>query len=383
MNGLKLAAVVLVSLLFFQYTVQARAPVISSLSPNGVLVCTNLQPGTMAAVLEANDLGGPWATNRGLILVNENGTFELSGMLSETGAKFYRVLGMPRGNASPTNMVLIPAGSFTMGDNLGDSTNEGIYDEVPVHTVYVSAFYMDKYDVTKALWDQVAQWAKNHAYGFDYADSGQGKAPSHPAQMMTWYDAVKWYNARSQSENLTPCYYTDAGLTTIYKVGKLAPFVNWSANGYRLPTEAEWEKAARGGVSGQRFPWGNTIDESQANYFSDPFHSYDVNSYSGYNTNINTGTLPVTSPVGFFAPNGYGLYDMPGNVCQWCWDWYGDYPSGAQTDPCGPATGSNRLCRGGAYISSAFVCRTAYRGPGNPAIRDYTVGFRCARGAGQ
>ena len=89
-------------------------------------------------------------------------------------------------------------------------------------------------------------------------------------QTVDWYDAVKWCNARSQQAGLTPVYYTDAGMTQVYTNGYAdAVYVNWAANGYRLPTEAEWEKAARGGLSGQRFPWGNTISESQANYYGD------------------------------------------------------------------------------------------------------------------
>ena len=225
---------------------------------------------------------------------------------------------------APSGMALIPAGSFTMGNCMNSS--EGNSNELPLHTVYVSAFYMDKYDVTKSLWDSVYQWATNHGYSFDYA--GSGKAANHPVQTIDWYDAVKWCNARSEKEGKIPAYYTTSAQTVVYRSGQTNvqnDWVKWSS-GYRLPTEAEWEKAARGGASGQRFPWGNTISESQANYYSSgtSYYTYDL-SNTGYNPTFNGGVYPFTSPVGYFAPNGYGLYDMAGNVWQWCWDWYGDY----------------------------------------------------------
>ena len=291
--------------------------------------------------------------------------------------------------APSSGMALIPAGSFTMGDNFGDGA-AGWDVEVPLHSVYVSAFYMDKYDVTKALWDSVYQWAITHGYSFDYA--GSGKAANHPVQTIDWYDCVKWCNARSEKEGRTPAYYTSAVQTTVYRTGQVDvdnSSVKWNA-GYRLPTEAEWEKAARGGASGQRFPWGNTISESQANYYSGYDYmgssAYDL-SNTGYNPTFNDGVYPFTSPVGYFAPNGYGLYDMAGNVWQWCWDLLGSYGSVSQTDPRGPTTGlyygSHRVFRGGSYYFAAIVCRTAFRGNYWPGYSDYYGGFRSVLSPGQ
>jgi formylglycine-generating enzyme required for sulfatase activity len=285
---------------------------------------------------------------------------------------------------APSGMALIPAGSFTMGDNLGDGAAQGWTDEVPLHSVYVSAFYMDKYDVTEALWQQVYNWATNHGYSFDYPGSVPGsayssysKGPNYPVVIVDWYDCAKWCNARSEMAGKTPAYYTSAAQTVVYRSGDIDitnGCVNWNA-GYRLATEAEWEKAARGGLSGQRFPWGNTINESQANYYAYPSgYAYDVNTYSGYNTNFATGNL-YASPVNTFAPNGYGLYDMAGNVWQWCWDWYGAYGSGSQNDPRGSASGSVRVFRGGSWGDYAFYCRAALRFSGYPAYNGYYIGI--------
>ena len=289
----------------------------------------------------------------------------------------------------PSGMALIPAGSFTMGDSL-----DGDNSALPLHSVYVSAFYMDKYDVTKALWDSVYSWAITHGYSFDHA--GSGKASTHPVQMVSWYDCVKWCNARSEQAGKVPAYYTSAAQTAVYRTGQITvdnSWVKWGS-GYRLPTEAEWEKAARGGAAGQRFPWGNTITESQANYWADPSdYAYDVNSYSGDNTNYASGAFPYTSPVGSFAPNGYGLYDMAGNVTQWCWDywWDGSWYSNAgatQNDTRGPGPvsgqyGSGRVVRGGSWGNIAFICRSAFRNNSYPTYSGSNIGFRSVLPPGQ
>jgi formylglycine-generating enzyme required for sulfatase activity len=293
--------------------------------------------------------------------------------------RFYRVVDPNWPANSIPGMALIPAGSFQMGDTF----DEGEYYELPVHAVYVSAFYMDKYEATLALWDAVEAWSATNGYSYDYP--GFGKATNHPVLNIDWYDMVKWCNARSQMEGRVPSYYTDAALTQVYTNGQVAPFVNWNA-GYRLPTESEWEKAARGGVNGHRFPWSDvdTISESQANYYCDTNdYSYDIGPTPGYNPAFIDQDTPYTSPVGSFAPNGYGLYDMAGNAWEWCWDYAGTYPSNFQTDPHGPATdqGSGRVGRGGNWNYYATDCRNSYRYGNSPTYSASNIGFRCALSA--
>ncbi len=272
------------------------------------------------------------------------------------------------------SLVYIPAGLFTMGRTSGESGSSA-----PPVSVTVSQFSMGKYEVTKAEWDEVRTWAVNNGYT-DLA-SGNGKANNHPVQDVSWWDVVKWCNARSQKEGFTPCY-TLSG--SVMKTGTTAPDLNWAANGYRLPTEAEWEKAARGGVSGKRFPWGtNTISHSQANYQASSSFSYDASgSVNNYHPTYATGSKPYTSPVGIFAANGYGLYDMAGNVFEWCWDWYGEstYVNNA-TDPRGPDSGTDRVYRGGCWSGYGVVeyCRASGRSYYSPSNSDQRTGFRVVR----
>lgn len=281
---------------------------------------------------------------------------------------------------APAGMAYIPAGPFQMGDTF----MEGGTSELPVHTVYVSAFFMDKYEVSRELWLPVYAWAQGRGYNLS---GGSFKDVNHPVQTINWYDAAKWCNARSEKEGLTPCYYTDASQATVYRSGSLNitnACVKVSASGYRLPTEAEWEKAARGGLNGKRFPWGDTITHSQANYYSSSSYAYDVSPTRGYHPTYGAGT----SPVGSFAANGYGLFDMAGNVFEWTWDWYdGNWYGNAQatSDNCQgpPAPLTSRVVRGGAWTESSNVLRCAYRNDyGTPVNAGNPFGFRCVRGLG-
>lgn len=283
------------------------------------------------------------------------------------------------------NMGLIPTGSF----NMGDAKTEALSSESPTHTVNVSAFYASRFEVTKALWDDVQQWATNHGYNFQ--NPGVGTNPNHPVQQVSWYDAVKWCNARSEKEALSPAYFTDAAWTTVYRTGEVnlaEANVRWSGAGYRLPTEAEWEKAARGGLAGKRFPLGDTIAQSQANYWSTTFESFDVNGAEGPHPSATQ--FPNLLPVGSFHPSGYGLYDMAGNIWEWCWDFYGDswYSDSRASDdnthgPSSASWGGDRVYRGGSGVDNAWKSRVANRADAPPRFAMGHFGFRVVLPVGE
>ena len=273
-------------------------------------------------------------------------------MPNQFGVKYqYRIGASDQWLGAP-GMALIPAGPFQMGD----ARVAG-----PEHTVTVSAFAMDKWEVSIELWEGVRAWG--NANGYDLVAGGSFGA-KHPVHTVNWWDVVKWCNARSEKEGKVPAYYVDAAMTQVYRSGEKAPAgVKWDT-GYRLPTEAEWEKAARGGVAGKLYPWGT--DEISA----------ELANYGGSNKG-------KTTPVGSYGANGYGLYDMAGNVWEWTWDWYGDYAQTAQTDPRGPSSGSFRVGRGGSWYDLAVNCRVAYRNDFNPGGRNFNIGFRSVLPPGQ
>jgi len=291
-------------------------------------------------------------------------------------------------SATPAGMALIPGGSFLMGNFIVSNFynpdtmdhDADITDATPIN-VTVSPFYMDVNLVSLSQWTTVHGYATTNGYSF--ANAGSGKGTNYPVEAVSWYDCVAWCNARSAQAGLTPVYYSDAAFTQVYRNATgFSVYMNMANSGYRLPTEAEWEKAARGGLAGNRFPWGNFITESQANYEGETNNfNYDLGP-NGYNPIGMIGGAPYTSPVGSFAPNGYGLYDMAGNVNEWCWDWYGTpYGKPTTTNPTGPASGIYRVLRGGDFGDyGAFEARCANRNEGDPSLGYSAFGFRCVRG---
>ena len=262
--------------------------------------------------------------------------------------------------------VRVGEGKFNMGNPAKTKGAEG-----PAHEVHLDSYFIDKYEITRGIWKQVMNWGESNGYAFDYTGKATGsnsqipaaKTDDHPV-IVTWYDAVKWCNARSEMENRPPVYYTDTQKTQVYRSGVVDltdSMVNWSALGYRLPTEAEWEKAARGGLAGKSYPNGDTLDDTLAYFDHD---------------------LGDTVKAGQYPANGYGIYDMAGNVWEACWDWYGKnyYSDGAASNdnPRGPATGNYRVVRGGAGDSTSNRSRVNFRLDFNKTWTQYAIGFRCA-----
>ncbi|WP_367391670.1 SUMF1/EgtB/PvdO family nonheme iron enzyme [Lewinella sp. LCG006] len=252
------------------------------------------------------------------------------------------------------NFIHISGGTFQMGDQY----NEGDDGEKPVHTVKVSNFYLSSTEVTFAEYDAFCTATKRNKPD----DEGWGRS-QRPAINVSWCDAVDYANWLSEQNNLQKVYSGNCDNIR----------ANWEANGYRLPTEAEWEYAARQG--GQEVRLGNgkdTAESAEINFDASPGYKISYYRVGTYRRQ----TLPVGS---LNSPNSLGLHDMSGNVWEWCWDWLGDYPSSPQQNPRGPGSGSYRTNRGGSWLMNPMYCRSAFRGWFTPTYRDGNVGFRLAR----
>lgn len=243
----------------------------------------------------------------------------------------------------PANFVFVQGGTFHNGTS----------------NVTLSSFYIDKYEVTQASYQAVM--GTNPSY--------HGSNPNRPVELVSWFNAIEYCNRRSIQEGLTPCYsYLTYGTNpddwpydwNWYTNNHTNVSCNWSANGYRLPTEMEWMFAAKGGNQSQGYTYSG---------------SNDINAVAWYRNNSSDGT----KNVGTKDPNELGTFDMSGNVWEWCWDIWGPYPSGNQSNPTGPASGSGRVERGGSWGSSADYCTVSSRHFNDATYTNYRIGFRVVR----
>mgnify|MGYP000847784409 FL=1 len=261
-------------------------------------------------------------------------------------------------NANPAGFVYIAGGAYSMGDVKGN----GMLDELPYHTVILSPYFIATYEVTQGEWQ--ALMGSNPSAGY-------GVGNNHPVYLVSWYDVIKYCNLRSISEGLTPVY-SILGSSDPVTWGTVpgtnepnwdAAQLNMDANGYRLPTEAEWEFASREASSGAYYNYSG---------------SDDINSVAWYGEN---SFLQGTQTVGTKSPNALGLFDMSGNVWEWCWDWYAPYVNETIINPTGPTSGTARVIRGGSWTSGAINCRSTARNA-KPIVVSGAIGFRLCRGIG-
>ena len=271
----------------------------------------------------------------------------------------------------PSGFVYIPEGSFKMGSEKGNTENK------PVHEVKISkGFYMGKYEVTQEEYSFIM--GSNPSEFSSGAAEGESQE-LRPVENVSWYDALVYCNKRSLAEGLTPCYTiknsTDpedwGAVPTSSDSSWNEVICKWDANGYRLPTEAEWEYAARAG--------DNTVDSLTYSGTSSESNLEEYAWYSG-----NSGQK--SHEVGTKKTNAYGLYDVSGNVWEWCWNWFTekyDTEKESGSDPKGASSGGYRVYRGGSWIHSASLASVSFRDYGNPYYRGYYLGFRVVRASSE
>ena len=245
---------------------------------------------------------------------------------------------------SGIEMVLIPAGSFEMGSHHGPE------EEKPAHRVWIDSFLMDRHEVTQAEYEKLGQIEA-------FPNPSHFRGADLPVEQVTWPQAARFCNARSRYEGFQPAYDEDTG------------GCDFKANGYRLPTEAEWEYACRAGTDTDYSFGGEARKLGDFGWFAD-------------------NSARKTHPVGQKKPNPWGLFDMHGNVAEWCQDVFdkGYYKASPEKNPRGPSEGNEYVLRGGSWKSSADALRSAYRLGENPGFSDAclardAIGFRCVRKA--
>ncbi len=250
-------------------------------------------------------------------------------------------------------MVYVEGGTYEMGSADYEK------DEQPVHPVTLNSFYIGKYEVTRGKWKEVMGEGKKDL-----------KDPNLPVLYVTWYEAVEFCNILSLQEGLMPCYNIDKEPDTprvddwgegfFYIIEEWLVTIHQEANGYRLPTEAEWEYAARGGQLSKGYLYAGSDTIEQVAWY-----------YEKMKGSIHH--------VGQKTPNELGLYDMSGNGTEWCWDWKGPYADSAQVNPTGIHNGTQRILRGGSRISLDQGCRSASRNSVFADTKSELITFRLVR----
>jgi len=366
-EGMKRMAV-LAAVIMMAWNAQAQEFEIQSFHRNGELEFNQIPNAASYRVEWASSLQGEWKPFSELAAL-DNIVPTGEGNVIVTVPLFYRVVA----DTAPPDMVEVEGGTFTMGDTWGT----GGSDEVPTHQVTLSSFWSSKYEVTNEKMREVMQWAYDNGkinvvvdtrvtnavgdeqvllfvnewkMAITFADGTfaveEGKE-NFPCPKVSWYGSAAFCNYRSGMEGLTPAY----------------DLSDWSCNfgidAYRLPTEAEWEYAARGGASGADTLYsGSDVIGDVAWYADDD---------------------GVVHEVGTKAPNELGIYDMSGNMYEWCYDQYGAYEADPQTNPTGPESGSGQVMRGGGYGHYAPRCRVTCRWKDSATTTTDGVGFRCVR----
>lgn len=257
----------------------------------------------------------------------------------------------------PENFVLIKGGTFEMGS---PETESWRAEDENLHTVAVSDFYMSMYEVTQAEYAEVMG-----------SNPSSFSGDTLPVETVSWLDAIRYCNTRSELEGLTPAYAIDGQTVTWDR----------SADGYRLPTEAEWEYACRAGTT-TPFNTETSISAEEANYYGHYPYEIEENYFSQDNLDTKPGEYRQTTvEVDSFSPNAWGLYNMHGNVSEWVWDYYGAYNTEPQTDPTGAETGTLRVYRGGGWNDFAKNMRSAYRATLAEDKGSFNIGIRLVRNA--
>lgn len=270
----------------------------------------------------------------------------------------------------PVRYMLVAPGTFQMGSPSSERGRQAYPNEIQHQVTLTRPFVISPTEITCWQYWQIYLTGESRGYtdlGTGYCNTETDPYGLAPVVAVSWYDAIKWLNLKSELEGKVPAYYSqpDLSAASIIRTGMPAVYVNWDCNGYRLPTSAEWEYACRAGTTTPFYTGDITYTASSPlDPNLDRAGWYFANSDSHYHT------------VALKEPNAWGLYDMHGNVWEWCWDWDGDYSSSPVTNPTGEASGEYRVVRSGGFVFAAAYCRSASRLMAPPDLRSGDLGFR-------